>query len=70
LQQKFPEVGRSILKPQTPAPPEKFHALAKKILAQDIKMLTGEGTKAEKGKNRSGKGDCESKRKGKQIRNE
>ena len=43
---------------------QKFHALAKKFLAQDIKTLTGEGTKAEKAKNRSGKCDCEPRRRG------
>ena len=51
----FQRWEESILKPRTPAPPEKFHAFAEKLLAQDNKTLSREGTKAEKAKKQIGK---------------
>ena len=48
LQWKFREVGRQLFKTAKIAtPPEKFHAYAEKLLAQDNKRLAGEGTKAD-----------------------
>ena len=65
LQLKFREVGRKNFKAAKIATrPAKISCFDEKFLAQDIKTLTGEGTKAEKAKNRSGKGDCEPRRRG------
>ena len=51
LQLKFREVGRKNFKAAKIATrPAKISCFGEKFLAQDIKMLTGEGTKAEKAK--------------------
>jgi len=56
LQQKFREVGRKNFKAAKIATrPAKISCFGEKILAQDIKTLAGEGTKAEKAKKEIGK---------------
>ena len=56
LQQKFREVGRKNFKAAKIATrPAKISCFGEKFLAQDIKTLTGEGTKAEKAKKQIGK---------------
>jgi len=56
LQWKFREVGRKHFKAAKIATrPAKISCFGEKILAQDIKTLAGEGTKAEKAKKEIGK---------------